>query len=179
VELKVLSGQQALESGLAEAILALDRKNMLPVFARAGIEFPEAKRLKGLRSNPTFIVAFDGPRLAGYLEYLRSWNDPSNIYVGSVQIEGRYRGGRLLLSLFDEFRRLVASEDFEGFETNVQKVNAAVVALCRKAGLRLEENPHNRASWVAKAGRELLHDSPILPLLDRWRERRSRRPAGS
>ena len=170
-----MSGQQVLDSGLVGAIIALDRKNMLPVFEKAGIDFPEAKRLKGLHSNPTFVVAFDGPTLAGYLEYLRSWNDPDYVYVGSVQIEGRYRRGGLLLRLLDEFRKLVASEDFKGFETNVQKVNAPAVRLFRKIGFMLEENPRNDASWVAKAGRELLTDSPILPLLDGWRARQARR----
>lgn len=179
MELKVFSGQQALDSGLAGALLALDRENMLPVLGRAGLPFPVEKRLRGFRSNPTLVVAFEGPAVAGYLEYLRSWNDPAYIYVGSVQIERRHRHGRLLLRLFDEFRRLVVPEDFEGFETNVQKANAPAVCLYRKIGFRLEENPDNEASWVAKAGRELLHDSPLVTLLERWRERPARRASRS
>lgn len=152
---------------------------MLPLFEKAGIEFPSEKRLKGFHSGPTFVVAFDGPTLAGYLEYLRSWNDPEYIYVGSVQIECRYRRGGLLPRLFDEFLRLVASEDFKGFETNVQKANTSAVRLYRKIGFRLEENPNNEASLVGRAGRELLYDSPVLPTLDRWRARQARRAAGS
>ncbi len=108
MELKVLSGRQLIESGLAEDIIEFDRKNMRPIFEKAGIEFPEEKRRGGLQSDPTFIVAFDGRAVAGYIEYLRSWNDPRYIYVGSVQIEKRYRNSRLILTLFDAFRASVA-----------------------------------------------------------------------
>jgi ribosomal protein S18 acetylase RimI-like enzyme len=179
LELKILKGRELIESGLAEEIIELDRRNMRPVFERAGIEFPEEKRRRGLRSDPTFIVAFDGGAVAGYIEYLRSWNDPNYIYVGSVQIEKRYRNAGLILALFDELRSLVAGEDFVGFETNVQKANTAAVKMYRKIGFSLEENPDNEASWSARAGRELLKDSPVVALLDRWRERRARRASAN
>ena len=175
MELKVLGGREVIESGLAEEIIEFDRENMRPVFERAGIEFPEEKRRRGLQSGPTFIVAFDGRAIAGYLEYLRSWNDPNNIYVGSVQIAEPYRNTRLILALFDEFRTLLAGEDFQGFETSVQKANTLAVRMYRKIGFRLEENPNNAASWSARAGRELLTDSPVVPLLNRWRERHAQR----
>ena len=164
-----------IDSGLAEEIIEFDRRNMRPVFEKAGIEFPEEKRRRGLLSDPTFIIAFDGRAVAGYLEYLRSWNDPDYIYVGSVQIEKRHRGGELLLTLFERFRTLAAGEDFLGFETSVQKANTAAVRMYRKIGFRLERNPNNDASWTARAGRELLTDSPVIPLLNRWRARRARR----
>jgi hypothetical protein len=48
---------------------------MQPVFEKAGIEFPEEKRRKGLQSNHTFIIALVGQAIAGHLEYSRSWND--------------------------------------------------------------------------------------------------------
>ena len=179
MELKILKGRQLIDSGLAEEIIELDRRNMRPIFEKAGIDFPEEKRRRGLLSDPTFIIAFDGPAVAGYIEYLRSWNDPRYVYVGSVQIEKRRRNGRLILLLFDELRTLVAGEDFLGFETNVQKVNTAAVKMYRKIGFRLEENPDNAASWVAKAGRELLTDSPVVALLDRWREKGVGRDAGT
>ncbi len=112
--MKVLKGRELLESGLAEEVVEFDRRNMRPVFERAGIEFPEEKRRRGLQSDPTFIIAFDGQAIAGYLEYLRSWNDPDYIYVGSVQIGEKYRGARLILMLFDEFRAQVAGRTFWG-----------------------------------------------------------------
>jgi ribosomal protein S18 acetylase RimI-like enzyme len=175
VELKILGGRQLIDSGLVEEIIEFDRENMRPVFERAGIEFPEEKRRRGLRSDPTFIIAFDGRAITGYLEYLRSWNDPRYIYVGSVQIEKSRRNAGLILALFDEFRTRVAKEEFLGFETNVQKANTLAVKMYRKIGFRLEENPNNEASWTARAGKELLTDSPIIPLLDRWREKHARR----
>ena len=166
-----------IDSGLAEQIIEFDKRNMRPVFEKAGVEFPEGRRRRGLRSDPTFIVAFDGRAVAGYLEYLRSWNDPDYIYVGSVQIGERYRNSGLLLTLFDRFRGLVAGEDFLGFETSVQKSNTAAIKLYLKIGFRLEQNPRNEASWVARAGKELLADSPVIPLIDKWREKHARRGA--
>lgn len=178
MELKVIKGRELMDSGLAEDIIEFDRKNMQPIFEQAGIEFPEEKRRRGLQSDPTFIIAFDGPAIAGYLEYLRSWNDPNNIYVGSVQIGEQYRNARLILKLFDKFRSLMAEDDFHGFETSVQKANTAAVKMYRKIGFKLEQNPQNESSWVARAGRELLTDSPVNALIDKWREKLARRGAG-
>jgi ribosomal protein S18 acetylase RimI-like enzyme len=170
VELRILKGRQVIDSGLAEQIIEFDKKNMQSVFEKAGIEFPEEKKRKGLQSNPTFIIALDGQAIAGYLQYLRSWNDPNYIYIGSVQIEKRYRNTRLILKLLDKFRTLVAEEDFLGFETNVQKANSLAVKMYQKIGFKLEKNPNNEASWVARAGKELLKDSPIISLIDKWRK---------
>jgi ribosomal protein S18 acetylase RimI-like enzyme len=170
VELRILKGRQVIDSGLAEQIIEFDKKNMQSVFEKAGIEFPEEKKRKGLQSNPTFIIALDGQAIAGYLQYLRSWNDPNYIYIGSVQIEKRYRNTRLILKLLDKFRTLVAEEDFLGFETNVQKANSLAVKMYQKIGFKLEKNPNNEASWVARAGKELLKDSPIIPLIAKWRK---------
>lgn len=171
MELRVLKGQQLIDSDLLEQIIHLDRKHMQSIMDQAGIDFPREKRLKGLPSA-TFVIAFDGQTIAGYLEYLRSWNNPDYIYIGSVQIEKRYRGSGLLLELFDRFRKLVATEEFTGFETSVQKVNEAAAKLYQKIGFKLENNPANSASWVARAGKELLTESPIAVLVNRWCSRR-------
>ncbi len=173
--IKILSGRELIGGGLAERLIEFDRRNMRAVWEKAGMEFPEEKRRQGLLSDPTFVIAFDGPEIAGYVEYLRSWNDPRYIYVGSLQVEEGRRGSGLILRLLDELRTLVADEEFEGFETSVQKANAPAVELYRRLGFRLEPNPRNGLSWLAKAPRELLTDSPVVPLLDRWRERQRRR----
>jgi ribosomal protein S18 acetylase RimI-like enzyme len=177
VKLKILTGRELIDSGLAEEVIKFDRENMRPIFKKAGIEFPEEKRRKGLESDPTFIIALDGQAIAGYLEYLRSWHDPNNIYVGSIQLAKRYRGTGLILKLLDEFKALLAGEEFLGFEMNVQKANTAAVRMYQKMGFRLEENPRNEASWVARAGKEFLTDSPVAKLIDKWRERHARRGA--
>ena len=177
LEVRVIRGAEVFDEGLAERIVEFDRRNMRAVWEKAGMEFPEENRRRGLRSGPTFVIAFDGGTIAGYVEYLRSWNDPRNIYVGSIQVGERHRRTGLLLRLLDEFRALVSREDFEAFETSVQKANTPAVELYRRLGFRLEPNPRNELSWLARAGRELLTDSPVVPLLDRWRERQSRRGA--
>lgn len=174
-EVRVLKGLELFDAGLVERIVEFDQRNMRHVWARAGMEYPEDNRRKGFESNPTFVIAFEGEKIAGYIEYLRSWNDPRNIYVGSLQVDERHRHSTLILRLLDEFRNVVAVEDFRGFETSVQKANTEAVALYRRLGFRLEPNPRNELSWLAKAGRELLTDSPVVSLLDRWRARQSRR----
>lgn len=176
-EVRIFRGREVFDAGLVERIVEFDRRNMRRVWERAGMEYPEESRRKGLESGPTFVIAFDGREIAGYVEYLRSWNDPRNIYVGSLQIDERHRRSTLILLLLHEFRSLVAKEDFLGFETSVQKANTSAVGLYRRLGFRLEPNPRNELSWLAKAGRELLTDSPVIPLLDRWRERQARRGA--
>lgn len=173
MELRILKGRELLGSALAERIIELDRTNMQPVFDRAGLEFPLENRRKGLESDATFILAFAGETLAGYLDYLRSWTNPDYLYIGSVQIEKRYRGSGLLLTVLGEFRALVAAEEFIGFETNVQKVNVAAANLYRKIGFTLEPNPRNDASWTARAGKSLLTNSPLATLLDHYEARRA------
>jgi ribosomal protein S18 acetylase RimI-like enzyme len=177
LEVRILKGREVFDAGLVEKIIEFDKRNMRHVWERAGMEYPEENRRKGLQSDPTFIIAFDGPAIVGYVEYLRSWNDPRYIYVGSLQIDERHRHSTLILRLLDAFRILVAGEDFLGFETSVQKANTSAVELYRRLGFRLEPNPRNELSWLAKAGRELLTDSPVVPLLDRWRARQARRDA--
>lgn len=172
MELKILKGEQLLGSVLAEQIIELDRRNMQPILDQAGIEFPVEKRRKGLESNSTFIVALDGETVAGYLDYLRSWSNRDYIYIGSVQVEAKYRATNVLLMLLDRFRTLVAGEDFAGFETNVQKMNIQAVKLYQKIGFTLAPNPRNEASWIARAGKELLTESPVATLIDKWRARR-------
>ena len=179
LEVRILKGREVFDTGLVEKIVEFDKRNMRHVWERAGMEYPEENRRKGLQSDPTFIIAFDGPSIAGYVEYLRSWNDPRYIYVGSLQIDERHRHSALILRLLDEFRTLVAGEEFLGFETSVQKANTSAVELYRRLGFRLEPNPRNELSWLAKAGRELLTDSPVVPLLDRWRARQARRDDAS
>ncbi len=172
MELRVFKGREVTESGLGERIIEFDKRNMRAVWERAGIEFPEENRHQGLMSNPMFIVAFDGEAIAGYAEYLRSWNDPEYIYIGSIQIAERYRNTRLILRLLSELRALILKEEFVGLETSVQKTNSLAVRMYRKIGFKLEENPRNPASWIGRAGREILTDSPVIALITRWREKK-------
>ena len=168
LEIKVLR-DEFIDDELAQRIIELDRQNMEATLDQAGIDFPEENRRKGFQRNPTLIVAFEGDDIAGYVEYLRSWNDPRYIYIASLQILPKHRHTKLILQLIDKFIETVKGEDFLGFETNVQKVNTSVVELCRKAGFQLVQNPGNEASWLATAGPELLQQSPIIHLINKWR----------
>jgi ribosomal protein S18 acetylase RimI-like enzyme len=171
LEIKVFT---SLDDLLAKRIIDFDRHCMLTTLDQAGIVFPEENRRKALQSNPTLIVAFAGDEIAGYVEYLRSWNDPRYIYISSLQIRKTYRRTTLLLALIDKFRESVSGQEFLGFETNVQKVNRPAVKMYRKVGFQLTENPRNEASWSATAGPELLTQSPIIPIIEKWRSRSKR-----
>lgn len=173
MRLEILKTDFAID--FVERIIEFDKLNMKPILESAGIAFPEEKRRKDFKSNPTFIVAFDGNgAIASYLEYLKSWRDPNYIYVASVQIAKKHRNSGLLIELLDEFRFAVSGEKFTGFETNVQKTNSSAVKLYRKIGFKLEENPNNDASWLARADRSLLETSPVIPLIKKWRENHGR-----
>jgi ribosomal protein S18 acetylase RimI-like enzyme len=172
VEIAIVRGKEINDSGLDEQIIEFDRINMKPILEAAGIEFPEERRREAFTGNSTFIIAFDHQRIAGYIEYRRSWNDADYIYISSIQIDKKYRNTSLIIELLDNFRSLVSAEEFAGFETNVQKVNARAVKMYQKIGFRLEDNPHNEASWLVRADRKLLEDSPVLQLINRWRKKR-------
>ena len=172
IETKVFRG--SIDDALAKRIIEFDRENMMGTLDQAGIAFPEENRYKSFQSNPTLIVAFDGDDIAGYIEYLRSWNDSRYIYIGSFQIRKEYRHTKLILQLIDKFIESVSAEDFQGFETNVQKVNMPAVEMYRKLGFQLTENPRNEASWIATAGPELVTQSPIIPIINKWRRRSKR-----
>ena len=171
LEIKVF---KSVDERLVERIIDFDRGCMKNTLDEAGIVFPEENRRKSFRSNPTLIIAFAGNEIAGYIEYLRSWNDQRYIYIGSLQIQKTYRRTKLILALLDAFRESVSKENFIGFETNVQKVNKPAVEMYRKAGFQLTENPRNEASWIATAGPELLTKSPIIPIIEKWRSRSKR-----
>lgn len=173
IEIKVFSGSPV-DDWLAKRIIEFDRENMLSTLDQAGVVFPEENRRKGFQSNPTLIIAFEGDEIVGYIEYLRSWNDRRYIYISSFQIQKGHRRTRLILELIDKFVESVSGEDFLGFETNVQKVNRPAVEMYRKIGFQLTENPRNQASWIATAGPELLSQSPIIPIIQKWRIRSKR-----
>lgn len=172
IETRVFRG--SIDDALATRIIEFDRENMMGTLDQAGIAFPKENRYKSFQSNPTLIVAFEDDDIAGYIEYLRSWNDSRYIYIGSFQIRKESRRTRLILQLIEKFIESVSTEDFLGFETNVQKGNMPAVEMYRKLGFQLKENPRNEGSWTATAGPELLSQSPIIPIIDKWRRRSKR-----
>lgn len=172
IETKIFKGR--VDDALVQRIIEFDRQNMQLTLDQAGIAFPEENRRRSFQSNPTLIVAFKDDDIAGYVEYLRSWNDRRYIYIGSFQIHKAYRRTKLILELIDKFVEAVRGEDFLGFETNVQKVNTPAVEMYQKIGFQLRENPRNEASWIAMAGPELLSQSPVIAVIKKWRSRTKR-----
>jgi len=172
MKLRVLKGKRAFGADFIERILELDKTNMQAILDESGIEFPEPNRRAGFERNPTLIVAEANGKIAGYLEYTRSWTNAEIIYISSIQIAEKYRHSKLILRLIDKFIDAVETENFKGFETNVQKNNSAVVKLYRKIGFEFEENPRHAASWRLTADRKILSESPVRSLLDKWRKSR-------
>lgn len=163
------------DADLIEQIVEFDEHHMKPVMAAAGLDFSAERRREGVKNTSSiFIAALNAGKLAGYLEFGRSWNDADLIYFSSIQIDKKYRHSKIILRLIDEFRKLVEPEDFSGFESSVQKNNLPAVKLHRKIGFRFEEKPANPASWRLSAERRLLEESPVILLIDRWRRKKRR-----
>ena len=175
-EIMVFRGRQLLDSDLPKRIIEFDKQNMAATLEAAGSGFPEGNRLKTFQSDPTIIIAFRAERIVGYIEYLRSWNDARYIYISSLQIAREFRSSKLILQLIDKFIAVVQQESFIGFEASVQKVNKTAVELYRKFGFALTQNPRNEGSLVATAGPELLLQSPIIKLLEKWKTQETNPP---
>lgn len=172
IETRIFKGP--IDDSLVRRIIEFESENMQTTLDQAGLAFPEENRRRSFQSNPTLIVAFKDDDIVGYVEYLRSWNDRRYIYISSFQIQKTYRRTKLILELIGKFIETVRGEDFLGFETNVQKVNTPAVEMYRKIGFQLQENPRNEASWIATAGPELLSQSPIIAVINKWRSRSKR-----
>src|SRR6185369_4790714 len=132
VEIKIISGQKALETGLVEQILEFDKRNMHEILEQAGIPFPEEKRRTSFETNPTFIIAFNNDVIAGYLEYCCNWENRNEIYISSLQIDHVYRGGTLLLKLLNSTRESLIKEEFTKIVSGVQKNNSRAIRLYQK-----------------------------------------------
>ncbi|CAN5710020.1 hypothetical protein BH09MYX1_BH09MYX1_02170 [soil metagenome] len=141
------------------------------MFEELGRAFPEERRRKGLFGPTTeLIVAFDDGELAGYLEFCRDWTDDRDVYLSSVQIAERHRGGMLFGALIREAHRVLRERTFRKLTSNVQSARtprrvrerdgggwwSANTALCsaRGRGHRHTEQPGG-ALWVGDDGEEL------------------------
>jgi len=57
--LRRIDSQVLFREKLDDAIIAFDKRNMKEILKKANIPFPEEKRRKGFKNNPTFIIAFN------------------------------------------------------------------------------------------------------------------------
>lgn len=163
MSIRILSSNEACREGLVEEILRLDRQNMLDIMDAAELEFPEEKRRKGLgESDHTIVVAFRKDELAGYVDYGRSWDDPRDVFIGSIQIRKDHRGGSVLGELLAHAARDLASRDFRRVVTTAQRTNTQAISLYVRLGFKQQER--SEESVLLVAGREVL-DSPTAKRL--------------
>lgn len=154
---RTLGGARAEAEGWADALVELDRENMLAVLERAGLEFPEERVRAGLRdSTAVIILLLDGATLAGYVQFGRDREHGRDIYLASLQVRGRYRNTHALAVLLVEAARALAPLSFGRLRAGVQKNNERAVRLYRKLGFVLSEREDNPASWRVEGGRDVL-----------------------
>lgn len=153
--------------GWTDAILELDRENMLAILERAGLEFPEERVRAGLRDSASVIILLlDDATLAGYVQFARDREHERDVYICSLQLRERYRNTHALAVLLVEAARALAPISFERLRTGVQKNNESAARLYRRLGFALTEREDNPASWRVEGGRELL-DSELMKRLRR------------
>lgn len=172
IEIRKISGPDIFKSGLSEKIIEFDKVNMAEILSEAGLSFPEEKRRKGFENSPTFIVAWEGNRIIGYLEYCRSWDDIRDIYISSLQISPKHRGGTVLLTILDFARDVLMKEEFSKIVSGVQKNNGQAIRLYRKLGFFFQDNQANDKSFVVSATRDIFHSKAISELLEKWHNHR-------
>jgi L-amino acid N-acyltransferase YncA len=155
-------GESLKDSAMADKIIALDRRNMEATLRAVGLEFPEQRRRTTLfhPSNQMVIVTVE-QEVVGYVDYCDDLTDPKDVYVSSIQIETDNRGGMLFKLLLSHLLASLRARSFRRIKTNIQKSNVRMMAIAKKAGFTLQENPKNPTTLDVFAERQLL-DSPKL-----------------
>lgn len=160
-----MKGESLKGGAMAEKIIALDRRNMEPTLRAVGLEFPEQRRRTTLfHPSNQILIAMVDQEVVGYVDYCDDPTDPQDLYLSSIQIESEHRGGMLFRILVSHLLASLRSRSFRRIKTHIQKSNARMVAIARKAGFALEENPEHPATLEVFAERRLL-DSPELDRL--------------
>lgn len=157
--LRKIDSQVLFREKLDDAIITFDKRNMKKVLKKAGIPFPEGKRRKGFKNNPTFIIAFNKrDEIIGYLEYCPSWDSKNDIYISSLQIDKRYRNGFLIAELLLETKNDLVKQEFNRIVSAVQKNNQVAVNLYRKLGFSITEDPKSEKSLFVFADKSILEN---------------------
>jgi len=172
IEITKVSGSDIFKSSLDTKIIEFDKVNMSEILAEAELPFPEEKRRKGFKNNPTFIVAWEADRIIGYLEYCRSWDNDKDIYISSLQISPEHRGGIVLLSIIDFVNNLLMNEEFSKIVSGVQKNNYHAIRLYKKLGFSFEDNQANDKSYVVSATKDIFCNVAISELIEKWHNKR-------
>lgn len=158
----VLRGESIKDSPLADKVIDLDRKNMEVVLKAIGREFPESKRRVTLfHPSNQMIIAKQAQEVVGYVDYCDDLANPHDLYLSSIQIEAAHRGGTFFKLLLSNLLIQLRSRTFGTIKTNIQKSNIQMIAIAKKLGLTVEENPANPGTLSVFAKREIL-SSPKL-----------------
>ena len=167
VSVRVLSGAEAENEGLIEEILRLDRENMMGILGSVDLDFPEEKRCKGLGAHDKVIIAaFRSENLIGYLDYGPSWDDPEDVFIGSLQVAPPPRGGVVLGRLIAHAVVDLENREFRRIVTGAQRTNTSAITLYRRLGF--SQHPRSNESFMFAAGRGLLSSPEVLRLKLRY-----------
>ena len=113
-----------------EDILALDRENMAEILALSGQPFPEEKVRAAITDPSAFaVMLYRADTFAGYAHFLRSWSDPNDLYVASLQIRSACRSSGALGVLLNGCLQVLRREHFQGIVSAVQTHNKHAIEL--------------------------------------------------
>jgi hypothetical protein len=158
----LVKGETLKSSPLADKIMALDRKNMEAMLKAVGRDFPEdRRRITLFHPSNRMIVARKGQEVVGYADYCDDLTDPQDLSLSSLQIEAAHRCGPLFKLLLSNLLIDLKSREFRIVKTQIQKSNPRMIAIAKKLGFVVEENPKSPSTLNVFAKREILY-SPKL-----------------
>jgi Acetyltransferase (GNAT) family len=160
--LLLVRGETLKGSPLGDKIIALDRKNMEEMLKAVGRNFPEdQRRITLFHPSNRMIVATKGQEVVGYADYCDDLTDPQDLYVSSIQIEASHRCGSLFKLLLSNLLIDLKSRKFRIIKTHIQKSNPRMIAIARKLGFAVEENPKSPSTLNVFAKREILYSPQV------------------
>ena len=158
----LVKGETLEGSPLADKIIALDRKNMEATLKAVGREFPEdRRRITLFHSSNRMIVATRGQEVVGYADYCDDLTDPQDLYLSSIQIEAADRCGPLFKLLLSTLLIDLKSRKFTTIRTHIQKSNPRMIAIAKKLGFVVEENPDSPSTLTVFAERDILYSPQV------------------
>jgi hypothetical protein len=158
----LVKGETLKGSPLADTIIALDRKNMEATLKAVGQDFPEdRRRITLFHPSNRMILVTKGQEVVGYADYCDDLIDPQDLYLSSLQIEAAHRCGPLFKLLLSNLLVDLKSRKFRIIKTHIQKSNLRMIAIAKKLGGVVEENPKSPSTLSAFAKRDILY-SPKL-----------------
>ena len=158
----LVKGETLKGSLLADKIIALDRKNMEVTLEAVGRDFPEdRRRITLFHPSNRMIVAIKGLEVVGYADCCDDLTDHQDLYLSSIQIEAAHRCGPLFKLLLSNLLIDLKSRKFRTIKTNIQKSNPRMIAIAKKLGFVVEENPESPSTLNVFAKREILYSPQV------------------